>query len=517
MIVLDKMHDSRTNKKLIAAYSDCKLTIDQAVTETSALFHHYQKQVIPATSRFSIFKRLYHSAVATTSKNLTTLPLETHADELGTVYPVWKGLLDNEYTKLLNKIKREVNVKDYGAAGDGRTDDTKAFEQAIGHGGVKVILPEGVYLTKGIRLPSWTVFIGEGKDSTTIKLHETAPKGTRLVTNANHWRGNHHILVSGMTLDWNVERLGSEPKTSSGGNHSSCFTFANVTFGWAKDLEAINPGLHCFDVSSAVYNYSGDGYRARRGSKYIWLDNVNGWGFGDDGITTHHSEHIFISNSFMCDPSGRAHEKGFSNSNGIEIDDGSKHVWLVNNATSRCFGGVEIKAHHNSSAAANVQIVGHLSVNDNRAYNFRHIGHHKRTDPESKTAYHILATNLVAVAPVHNDRLYTGSSPRGLIVSAYKNVVVNHFTLIGDPDYNYEENPVIAIQYRARNVVLHNLSLRYFKKAGCDIQVFGGEQKADDVYISNVVLRQSAPKGVQVGTGVTNAVITNVNKADAGS
>src|SRR3954469_1428034 len=105
------------------------------------------------------------------------------------------------------------------------------------------------------------------------------------------------------------------------------------------------------------------------------------------------------SDSHMCDPSGRSHKKGFSNSNGIEVDDGSRNVLLVHNSTARCFGGVEIKAHQNSSAASNVQIVGHISVNDNRCYNFRHIGHHKSTAIESKSASNIMAMNLAAITP----------------------------------------------------------------------------------------------------------------------
>ena len=31
-----------------------------------------------------------------------------------------------------------------------------AFKKAIGNGRVKVIVPEGVFITKGICLPSWT-------------------------------------------------------------------------------------------------------------------------------------------------------------------------------------------------------------------------------------------------------------------------------------------------------------------------------------------------------------------------
>lgn len=495
-----------------------RLKIEHMQKETDYLFNQCSNNPLPpfllkqSISNDSLFRSVIPSITRhlfSKKVNDNFITYDTCVDEDGMVFPGWKEQLDQEYTKLLDKIDREVNVEDFGAIGDGVTDNTEAFKRAIGNGNVKVFVPSGVYMTKGIRLPSWTCFLGEGKGVTTIKLHDQAPKGTRLMTNANHWRGNRNIYVQGMTLDWNVERLGNTVKTSAGGNHSSCLTYANVTYGWIKDVEGINPGLHCFDVTSTLYNYSGDGYRARGGSKYVWLDGLNGFGFGDDGITTHHSDYIFISNCHLCDPSGRAHKKGFSNSNGIEIDDGSRHVWLFNNSTTRCFGGVEIKAHHNSSAASNVQIIGHLSVNDNRAYNFRHIGHHTGNDLESKTAYHIQATNIIAVAPIYTD-LYMNSTPRGLVISGYKNVVINNFTLIGDPEYDYQGNPVIAIQYRARNVALNNVSLRNFKNAGVDIKVFGGENLADHVQISNVTIHDSAPLGIQIGSGIQRVSVQNM-------
>ncbi|MGG5255277.1 glycosyl hydrolase family 28-related protein [Neobacillus sp. SM06] len=425
------------------------------------------------------------------------------------IFPEWLKKLDMEYEKLLKKVKKEVNVKEFGAKGDGKTDDTQAFQKAIGGGRVKVIVPDGVYLTKGIQLPSYTILTGSGKRKTTLKLHDDAPKSTRLVTNSHYWLGNHHIYIEGLSLDWNVERLGTQPKTSTGGNHSSCVTFANVKFGWVKKVEAINPGLHGFDITSPYYDYRGDGKRGWGGSRYIWLDHLIGHGFGDDGITTHHSENILISYSHMCDPSGRAHAKGFSNSNGIEIDDGSKNVWLSNNSTAHCFGGVEVKAHENSSAAANVQIIGHLSIKDNRSFNFRHIGHHKKTDPESKTAYSIRATNLVAVAPQYTD-LYKSSAPRAMVVSAYKNVVINQFTVIGDPAVDFKGHPVIAVQYRARNIVLNQVTVRNVCNAGAGIKVFGGDHHADDVSIRNLDCLQCGGKPVVIGQGVANVRTKNI-------
>jgi hypothetical protein len=496
MISLDKSHDPRNNAKMLAQIAGIQLDIKQAVSESEELFDQCLNEAIALTASKKpsqptpFLQKVTEGIFRLLSKPSRLLkPTRILVDDEGMVFPEWKDKLDTEYMHLKKQITREVNVMDFGAVGDGITDCSAAFQKAIGNGRVKVIVPPGVFLTKGIKLPSWTWLEGSGKGVTTIKLNQQAPKGTRLVTNANHWRGNHHLFIKGLSLDWNVERLGEATKTSTWGNHSSCLTYANVTYGWVKDVEGINPGLHCFDISSTLYNYAGDGYRARGGSKYVWLDNVTGYGFGDDGITTHHSDYIWISHSHMCDPSGRAHQKGYSNSNGIEVDDGSRNVLLVNNSSARCFGGVEIKAHQNSSAASNVVIVGHISVNDNRSFNFRHIGHHKVSDAESLTAFNILAMNLAAIAPVFST-LYEDSTPRGMVISAYKNVVINHFTLIGNPNYDYHGNPVIAVQYRARNVLLNNISFKDFTHAGENIKVYGGDNRADSIKLGNIKVFQ---------------------------
>lgn len=434
-----------------------------------------------------------------------------YIEEDGIPYPIWKKVLDQEEEKLEKTIKQTVDLTDFGGTGDGKTDNTVAFQKAIGSGNVKVNIPPGVFVVKGIKLPTRTILTGAGKGKTILKLHDKAPKRSRLVTNHSHQKGNHHIKVEELTLDWNVKRLKKETKkTSSGNNLSSCLTYANVTCGWVKRVEAINAGLHAFDISSTFYTYAGDGTQSKGASRFIWLDELTGYGFGDDGVTTHHSKDILISNSHMANPSGRAHKKGYSNSNGFEIDDGSQRVWLLHNSSYGCFGGIEIKAHKHASAAANVWIVGHLSVRDNRSFNFRHIGHHHKNEKESQTACDIIAVNLQAIEPVRTE-LYKDSSPRALVVSAYKNVVIHKFTAIGKANYDYHGQTAISIQYRARNVFLCDVDVRNFSTAAHDIQVTGGPQRADIVSINDVVAQNSAPVRIKVGKTVKNCTLKNID------
>ncbi|AEB29067.1 pre-neck appendage protein [Carnobacterium sp. 17-4] len=383
-------------------------------------------------------------------------------DQNGKVSPLWKIVLDYEMTWLENKLTT-VSVVDYGAIGDGKLDCTKAFKKALSSGYRRVLVPPGKYVVRGIELPSCTELIGSGIDETVLILHKDAPKKTRLITNKHYLNGNHHIRIEGMSLDWNVARLKGHEKTASGGTFSSGITLAHVKYALVRNVKISDPGLHGIDVTSPVYNYLGDGLRARGGSEYIWIDQIEASGFGDDGITTHHSDYIFISNSYAHHPSGRAHKKGYSNSNGIEIDDGSQHVTLTNNHTAFCFGGVEIKAHETSSAASDTQIIGHFSDHDNRSYNFRHIGHHQAEESYSMSAFGIRATFLAACYP-QVTKLYTASTPRALVVSAYQKVAIHHFFTITKLE-NRLDKIALSVQYRAGEVAIKEIRLKNYEGA----------------------------------------------------
>ena len=68
-----------------------------------------------------------------------------------------------------------VSIRDFGAAGDGVTDDTDAFERAIASGS-PIYLPQGEYLlTRGIELGRDTSLLGLHCSTTRLKLGDDAP------------------------------------------------------------------------------------------------------------------------------------------------------------------------------------------------------------------------------------------------------------------------------------------------------------------------------------------------------
>ncbi|MGG0787010.1 peptidase G2, partial [Bacillus glycinifermentans] len=72
----------------------------------------------------------------------------------GKIAQTLKDRLDLEFNKLEQKIKREVNVDDFGAVPDGKTDSSEAFRKAVGDGRVRVKLSAGIYVIRGVKLPS---------------------------------------------------------------------------------------------------------------------------------------------------------------------------------------------------------------------------------------------------------------------------------------------------------------------------------------------------------------------------
>ncbi len=99
-----------------------------------------------------------------------------------------------------------VNVKDFGAVGDGVTDDTAAFNAAIGSGNVSVYVPEGTYIVSEssgsacISLKSNLKISGAGMGVTVIKRADNA---TTSFERMMYGVGVSNVTVSDLTLDSN--------------------------------------------------------------------------------------------------------------------------------------------------------------------------------------------------------------------------------------------------------------------------------------------------------------------------
>lgn len=165
-----------------------------------------------------------------------------------------------------SKLQESVSVKDFGAVGDGVTDDIAAFNAAIayfgGTGGV-IKVPKGQYkLTSMLTLTTGISLIGEGQFSGISASHEGVSSLLGVHTGAAivSLRGAYSCTVSNISIEAGV---GAVPKTGLLLGRSS----------------AASAGYHKI-VSVAVYGYySIAPIYSIASEDNMWVD-VNVWLFG---------------------------------------------------------------------------------------------------------------------------------------------------------------------------------------------------------------------------------------------
>ncbi|XOK60297.1 glycosyl hydrolase family 28-related protein [Paenibacillus elgii] len=108
---------------------------------------------------------------------------------------------DNPPTLLQTNSPSVINVKDYGAIGNGIADDTKSIQKAIDStknlSKSIVYLPCGTYLVSGIVLSSSIFLQGEYEKTTILKL--AASSNTELIKGTSV----NDVKISNLTLDGN--------------------------------------------------------------------------------------------------------------------------------------------------------------------------------------------------------------------------------------------------------------------------------------------------------------------------
>ena len=153
--------------------------------------------------------------------------------------------------RTINKIFTDtISVKDFGAEGDGSTNDTTAIQNALNQGavdGVSVYLPAGTYMVHNtIRIPSNTHLYGSGEKSI-IKMNKDIDNITTLVRTGERNDKRKNIVIENMTLDFNRERW--QYRDSSQSNYLTART--NNASGTRPADSVINDG-------TGSMNYGGD-------------------------------------------------------------------------------------------------------------------------------------------------------------------------------------------------------------------------------------------------------------------
>lgn len=312
---------------------------------------------------------------------------------------------------LTSKLQEHVSVKDFGAVGDGTTDDTVAIQAALdsGAGAHAVYLPAGTYsVSATIFIPSDTNLYGDGKNSV-IKMVGTEGRNTTVVMTGFRNNKRENIVIEDLMIDFNRDRW-----TVSGGtqltdafngtagyntyqdNDESALVICYSENVLVKNVRAIDGYKHCIDIQAPAYREGTDGatYDSQP-SKNVTLENCYTSGAGDDNITTHHSTDITISGCWSEYPSG---QRVPQNSNCYEIDDGSRNVLMTDNVAVGGIYGLQIKGHDYGPAPYNVTVDGFRTTNATQGVEIRHQGWYS-----NKTAYDGTGAQVAFTLPTGYD------------------------------------------------------------------------------------------------------------------
>lgn len=217
------------------------------------------------------------------------------------------GLSQREVTAQL--AQNGVNVKTFGAMGDGDTHDSKSFQSALDYleskGGGKLLVPSGLYiLEKTVLIPSNCHVEGQGKSTKLRGFRPQGVQGLALIANkgiatASGYNGASDFSVTNLSID--------SPDTNG-------IVLIHAKNGYFSNIYGENTFHHIFDITGSkniiienmyVTGHSGtspfqiDGYQPS-GDRFIFNNNI--WD-GEKIIQPYHdkteNDGIYLTNSII--------------------------------------------------------------------------------------------------------------------------------------------------------------------------------------------------------------------------
>lgn len=183
---------------------------------------------------------------------------------------------------LVNAIASADSILNYGAVGDGVTDNKDALEACFAANvasGKYIYVPEGLFVYSGVKTIQNTVLFGLGNDRSVLKALD--PEHSTIYVKGNNCGvGNLTHNASGVTRS-------SQPDATS-------IYFKDATNFSAKNVHSIassGTGIRAYGVTSGVIsnNYIegslADGIHSTNGSSNILIEHNKIYGAGDDGIS----------------------------------------------------------------------------------------------------------------------------------------------------------------------------------------------------------------------------------------
>jgi hypothetical protein len=455
------------------------------------------------------------SSLAISSVNIPTIVAYLSSNNISlsgvTLSPITTLSGTNIARSLQDKLSEVISVRDFGAKGDGVTNDTAALQLAfnVAASSAKVYIPRGTYMIRQeLKIPSNSYIYGAGIGTSVIKLSAGVSANQCVMTNSQNTRnintnqGNVNIIIKDLELDGNVQRFpGSYSVNEPTDGTGLCFAF--VQDALVESVSVHDCCNHCFDISAPTTTLNSNPLEyTPNPSSNIHLKDIIAYGAGDDNITTHFSRNIIIENAYVPYTGGTLVG---TNSNGIEIDDGSYDVTIIGGYIKNCRRGLEIKGHSYAPAAKRIRVYGLTVEGCVRNFGIRHLGF---DFTDSQTAYDIALYECTSIAPLSS--VFTTDGPRSLQISNYDGVYVKDFKVVGE----HNTSRAVTIQERARNVRIDGMT--FTDISGSNTGVTDGLLYIDsttrrNVTLQNITFRNCIGQPIYVAGSVPGITIDSVD------
>jgi hypothetical protein len=155
---------------------------------------------------------------------------------------------------LASKLSDEVSVKDFGAKGDGVTDDTAAIQAALNSGAATVHAPAGIYLISQISIPLGVTLEGDGMGTpanpSTQLLQENGVNENAIIGPPSCTPGQ--FLHWSQILNLQVRKISGSTDTVGDGINISCGTGEGFKINHVEISSFPQAGIHLADGGDGV-------------------------------------------------------------------------------------------------------------------------------------------------------------------------------------------------------------------------------------------------------------------------
>ena len=204
-----------------------------------------------------------------------------------------------------SKLQESVSVKDFGAKGDGTTDDTAAIQNAanaVGYGG-KLYLPEGRYFVSStITLRGATKLYGDGPNSTVI--YRTGNYGNTIVcgSSADTSEPAREFECYGILFQHSTQRVSGQmtlPNLATSGAHLCLYGAQNATIDncwfWRLPYQIQFNGGTLVTVNNCQFQGTWDPQTPALQEGIVQIENIVNSIYGNP------TTHVYTGNKFFGD------------------------------------------------------------------------------------------------------------------------------------------------------------------------------------------------------------------------